>query len=578
MTLFDIDSPDHGIVHVIGPELGLTLPGTTVVCGDSHTCTNGGLGALGFGVGTSEVAHVLATQSLVQRRPAMMRIIFTGSLAPHVSPKDLILHTIARARRRRRHGLRHRVRGTADRSARRRRAHDHLQSGCRDRRQDRTRRAGRSDLRLRRLASLRAQRRGARRRRRLLAWRWSPMRAPSSTVRRTSTPPAVAPQISWGTSPAHSGPVDGAGPGPVGRPRRGRRTSMGAGDRLHGRASRAATRGAADPVVLHRLVHERAAFGSARGCCGGRGAVRSPRTCARWSFPARAAVRRAAEAEGLDRVFTAAGFEWGEAGCGLCPGLGGVTAGTGRALRVDVEPQLHGPPGRRACARIWPGRPRPRTPRSTAASPTCARRSDGARSPIVRGTGRAAAAARHQHRSSSRPPTAAKGAWPPTRSLRCATCPAAPTNPDFVLNQRAFPRGARSCSCGHNFGCGSSREIGRVVAAGDRHPVRDRDRASATSSSATASRTACSPSCCRSRSSSSWQTSRRRRADGGRPHHDDAHRSPGRRIAFPVDPMRRTQLLEGLDDIALTLRHKDEILAFQSADRLRRPWVYGSEA
>jgi 3-isopropylmalate/(R)-2-methylmalate dehydratase large subunit len=61
MTLFDIDSPDHGIVHVIGPELGLTLPGTTVVCGDSHTCTNGGLGALGFGVGTSEVAHVLAT-------------------------------------------------------------------------------------------------------------------------------------------------------------------------------------------------------------------------------------------------------------------------------------------------------------------------------------------------------------------------------------------------------------------------------------------------------------------------------------------------------------------------------------
>ena len=95
LTLFDVDDPDQGIVHVIGPELGLTLPGTTVVCGDSHTCTNGGLGALGFGIGTTEVAHVLATQTLLQRRSRSMRITFTGRLDHRVEAKDVILHSIA---------------------------------------------------------------------------------------------------------------------------------------------------------------------------------------------------------------------------------------------------------------------------------------------------------------------------------------------------------------------------------------------------------------------------------------------------------------------------------------------------
>ncbi len=96
VRLYDINDPDQGIVHVIGPELGITLPGTTVVCGDSHTCTNGGIGALGFGIGTTELAHVLATQCLPQRRPPTMRLHFEGALAPGVEPKDLILHTIAR--------------------------------------------------------------------------------------------------------------------------------------------------------------------------------------------------------------------------------------------------------------------------------------------------------------------------------------------------------------------------------------------------------------------------------------------------------------------------------------------------
>src|SRR6185295_12710912 len=89
VTLYDLKSDRQGIVHIIGPELGLTLPGTTVVCGDSHTSTHGAFGTLAFGIGTSEVEHVLATQTLLQTRPKTFKIEFTGRPKPPVSAKDL---------------------------------------------------------------------------------------------------------------------------------------------------------------------------------------------------------------------------------------------------------------------------------------------------------------------------------------------------------------------------------------------------------------------------------------------------------------------------------------------------------
>ncbi len=92
---FDVGDPRQGIVHVAGPEQGLTLPGTTLVCGDSHTSTHGAFGALAFGIGASEVAHVLATQTLWQRRPRTMRILVRGKPHPHVAAKDMILAIIA---------------------------------------------------------------------------------------------------------------------------------------------------------------------------------------------------------------------------------------------------------------------------------------------------------------------------------------------------------------------------------------------------------------------------------------------------------------------------------------------------
>src|ERR1700690_2486794 len=96
VRLFDMDSPEQGIVHVIGPELGLTQPGMTIVCGDSHTATHGAFGALAFGIGTSEIEMVLATQTLLQRKPKTFQVRVDGRLQPGVGAKDIILALIAR--------------------------------------------------------------------------------------------------------------------------------------------------------------------------------------------------------------------------------------------------------------------------------------------------------------------------------------------------------------------------------------------------------------------------------------------------------------------------------------------------
>src|SRR5262249_10806049 len=94
VRLFDLVEPGQGSVPVMGPGVGLPLPGTLLVCGDSHTCTHGGMGALAFGIGSSEVVHVLATQTIVQRRPKLMRASFEGTPAPSVTAKDMILNLI----------------------------------------------------------------------------------------------------------------------------------------------------------------------------------------------------------------------------------------------------------------------------------------------------------------------------------------------------------------------------------------------------------------------------------------------------------------------------------------------------
>src|SRR6202008_887819 len=96
ITLFGLSDPRQGIVHVVGPELGLTLPGLLIVCGDSHTSTHGAFGAYAFGIGASEVAHVMLTQTLWQKRPKRMRVVVDGDLFPGVGAKDIALSIIAK--------------------------------------------------------------------------------------------------------------------------------------------------------------------------------------------------------------------------------------------------------------------------------------------------------------------------------------------------------------------------------------------------------------------------------------------------------------------------------------------------
>ena len=147
VTLADWDSADRGVVHVMAPELGLTQPGMVVVCGDSHTATHGAFGALAFGIGTSEVGHVLATQCLLQRKPKRMRVTIDGALQPGVSAKDLTLAVISRDRFRRRIRICRRIRWRCNPRARHGRAHDALQHVDRSGRARRHGRAGRKDHR-----------------------------------------------------------------------------------------------------------------------------------------------------------------------------------------------------------------------------------------------------------------------------------------------------------------------------------------------------------------------------------------------------------------------------------------------
>jgi 3-isopropylmalate/(R)-2-methylmalate dehydratase large subunit len=322
LTLFDIDAPEHGIVHVIGPELGLTLPGTTVVCGDSHTCTNGGLGALGFGIGTSEMAHVLATQSIVQRRPTMMRVTFTGRLAPHVAPKDVILHTIAQlgADAGAGHAVEFAGPLIASLTAEERMTVCNLavelgaKIGI----------VAPDDAVFEYVADRPYAPRGAVLDDAIAHWRALVTDDGAVFAREERVDAStVAPQVTWGTSPAHSIAVDGTVPDPADAADELAREQWGQameyigvspGQRLEGLPVQWAFIGSCTNGRLSDLRAAAAVIAGRRVAPHVRALV----------VPGSASVRRAAESEGLDRAFIDAGFEWGEAGCGLCPGLGGV--------------------------------------------------------------------------------------------------------------------------------------------------------------------------------------------------------------------------------------------------------------
>ncbi len=321
ITLHPLGSAEQGIVHVIGPQLGLTQPGMTVVCGDSHTSTHGAFGALAFGIGTTEVEHVLATQTLRQTKPAAMAVTVDGDLPSGVTAKDLVLGIIARLGTGGGTGSVIEYRGSAiralDMEGRMTVCNMSIEAGAR---------AGMiapDDTTFAFLEGRKHSPKGADWERALDDWRSlvtdegavfdSEVRIDAASLR---------PTITWGTNPAQSVSIDGAvpDPGSLGTAAE-RHAAQRALEYMGLRPGTAIRDIGVDTVFIGSCTNGRLAdLRAAADVVRGRKVSPSVRAIV---VPGSARVKAEAEAEGLDAVFAAAGFEWRSAGCSMCLGMNG---------------------------------------------------------------------------------------------------------------------------------------------------------------------------------------------------------------------------------------------------------------
>jgi 3-isopropylmalate/(R)-2-methylmalate dehydratase large subunit len=319
IELYDIFSPRQGIVHVIGPELGLTQPGLTIVCGDSHTSTHGAFGALAFGIGTSEVEHVLATQTLPQSRPKTMEIRVDGQLPRGVTAKDVILAIIGTIGTDGATGYVVEYTGSLVRSLsmeeRMTICNMSIEAGAR---------AGMIAPDEKTFAYLEGRPYAPKGRdweEALEYWKSLPT-DPGASYDRVETLDAstLEPHVTWGTSPEQVAPITGCVPDPSSFQ-----------DETDRRAAEQALKymGLEPGTPLQEIKIDTVFIGS---CTNGRlqdlraaAAVVRGRKVApglrALVVPGSATVKRQAEEEGLDRVFREAGFEWREAGCSMCLGM-----------------------------------------------------------------------------------------------------------------------------------------------------------------------------------------------------------------------------------------------------------------
>ena len=312
VQLFDIQSPEQGIVHVIGPELGLTQPGMTIVCGDSHTSTHGAFGALAFGIGTSEVEHVLATQCLPQNKPLTMKIATSGSLPEGVTAKDLALGIIGKIGTDGATGYTIEYTGEAVRAltmeGRMTLCNMSIEAGAR---------AGMIAPDATTFAYLKGRRFAPEGE----GWdravsQWKTLKSDDDAVfdRVVEIDASqLEPFVTWGTSPGMVVPVTSYVPDPA-----------------DAAAKRALEYMALEPrTSIQDISIDRAFIGS---CTNAR--IEDLRAAARvvkgyrinssvsaMVVPGSQDVKKAAEREGLDRIFSEAGFEWREAGCSMCLGM-----------------------------------------------------------------------------------------------------------------------------------------------------------------------------------------------------------------------------------------------------------------
>jgi 3-isopropylmalate/(R)-2-methylmalate dehydratase large subunit len=319
IPLYATGSGREGIVHVIGPELGLTQPGLTIVCGDSHTSTHGAFGALAFGIGTSEVEHVLATQCLPRVRPRTMRILYSGELPFGVTPKDVILGTIGRigVGGAVGHVLEYAgdlIRGLSM-EARMTICNMSIEAGAR---------AGMiapDETTFAYLEGRPAASKGTEWEQALDRWRALRTDDDAAFDREVAIDVSdLEPQVTWGTNPGMVAPVGGTVPDPADYDDADERAAV----------ERALAYMALEPGTPLRDVHiDRVFIGS---CTNAR--IEDLRTAAAvvagkrvhadvraMVVPGSATVKRSAEEEGLDRIFEQAGFEWRRAGCSMCLGM-----------------------------------------------------------------------------------------------------------------------------------------------------------------------------------------------------------------------------------------------------------------
>ncbi|MFN7176635.1 MAG: 3-isopropylmalate dehydratase large subunit [Thermaurantiacus sp.] len=316
----EIDAPAQGIVHVIGPEQGFTLPGLTIVCGDSHTATHGAFGALAFGIGTSEVEHALATQTLLLRKSRNMAVTVTGSLGFAVTAKDVALAIIGAIGTAGGTGHVIEYRGPVidalSMEGRMTLCNMAIEAGAR---------AGLVAPDAKTFAYVKGRPRaptGADWDRALAHWQ-TLQTDPDAGFDRTETldGSAIAPLVTWGTSPEQVVPVTGCVPDPADIDDPGKRS---AAERALAYMDLAPGTRMEDVAVNHvfigsctnsRIEDLRAAAAVLRGRRVADGIALA------LAVPGSGLVKRQAEAEGLDRVFVEAGFEWREPGCSMCLGM-----------------------------------------------------------------------------------------------------------------------------------------------------------------------------------------------------------------------------------------------------------------
>jgi 3-isopropylmalate/(R)-2-methylmalate dehydratase large subunit len=316
VQLYKMGDPGQGIVHIIGPEQGLTLPGMTIVCGDSHTSTHGAFGALAFGIGTSEVEHVLATQTLPQARPGTMAVTVEGELPSGVTAKDVVLSIIARIGTAGGIGSIIEYRGSAIRAlsmeGRMTVCNMSIEAGAR---------AGLiapDDTTFAYLEGRPFVPSGAAWERALDEWRSLATDDDATFGRAVHLDAAqLRPSVSWGTNPGQTVTIDDRVPDPDSFDEPHQRDAARLALRYMGLEAGTAMRDiSVDTVFIGSCTNARIEdLRSAAGVLEGRSVRDGLRALV---VPGSHRVKTQAEAEGLDRVFSSAGFEWREPGCSMC--------------------------------------------------------------------------------------------------------------------------------------------------------------------------------------------------------------------------------------------------------------------